>query len=956
MKNCSKTPAVLATLLILVLASTMLRAQSRPNNEAFCNFSSFEQAQRSIIPDTALARKNFVRALAIYVAFPEQETLRLPPVYLRVETEIPDFISKMSEGRQTLLVETALRPAPFEALCYVADSAMSYYQSQIPEPATKALGYEIITEEILDKVYADQPGFPARYDIIFLNLLGNFQNGSDGFAQLVKGKRWERRFAGVGATMDLVDSEVFLGVVAHEYGHLLGAQHPPHHLAKSFGDYELMDQNLHQLAPYSVQNLLDIGWLAPERVQIIADTLYNVELEDIRRGGKVVLIPLDEAQYFLVTNHQGSDYDARYKGRGLLIWHQAGDAYARRGFSMWDVESAAGLFTNGSADPNSGRDVFDLSRDSTGSAGDFFYPGGAARFATDTNPNTNFYDHPADNTNWHEQTRASGVALSNLRQVGTKMIFDACVPYRAPRITHLKGPNAVVNPNSFYPVQVWIENVSADLDIKLFFRHIGAQEFMSTELREIARGLYLGEILSSRVSTSVEYYVRLRDRYGRDEFFPAQAPDSLLNFIIRPYSGTLMAVPTREFTLARGDSVAAPVEFNNAGDLQLTIRNMFFEQENLADDRAYDAQDQTQEAQAARLFFNVQTQLQPSDFYERAPMIYLREPPYAYAVAKLHFTYDEKWLYIFFIPLKPRSMESRFWLSFVWRDATFEQSVTLEILEAAISTRASPNIPVEVKFLNYNLSPLPHLLIQVPVAALQRETQNARLTFRSSFSSARYPAANWPSPKLPGKFGKFVWRENSPHFQIETPSWQMRPGERRTHYLRLKAPAQPWTAQMSGWVFAQAQDPFEATVAIPVTMKIKDFHSRFTPGDDTDPPDSDTPLDPKPNFEAESVVPPPQEFRLLGIYPNPFTPSIASQSVRVRFFLPNAAALHAEIFDVMGRRIANLAWGEFSGGEHVLIWNGQDEHGRKARAGIYFIRLSADERTALKKILLLHAE
>ena len=60
---------------------------------------------------------------------------------------------------------------------------------------------------------------------------------------------------------------------------------------------------------------------------------------------------------------------------------------------------------------------------------------------------------------------------------------------------------------------------------------------------------------------------------------------------------------------------------------------------------------------------------------------------------------------------------------------------------------------------------------------------------------------------------------------------------------------------------------------------------------------------------------------------------------------------HDPSHDVRGRRIATLAAGSLAAGDHVVQWNGRDDRGREASAGVYFVRLQADREVATKKVL-----
>jgi len=57
--------------------------------------------------------------------------------------------------------------------------------------------------------------------------------------------------------------------------------------------------------------------------------------------------------------------------------------------------------------------------------------------------------------------------------------------------------------------------------------------------------------------------------------------------------------------------------------------------------------------------------------------------------------------------------------------------------------------------------------------------------------------------------------------------------------------------------------------------------------------------------------------------------------------LPLEATGSVVVFDVMGRRIATLAEGQLSAGEHTIEWTGAAQNGASAGAGLYFVRLAA---------------
>ena len=65
-----------------------------------------------------------------------------------------------------------------------------------------------------------------------------------------------------------------------------------------------------------------------------------------------------------------------------------------------------------------------------------------------------------------------------------------------------------------------------------------------------------------------------------------------------------------------------------------------------------------------------------------------------------------------------------------------------------------------------------------------------------------------------------------------------------------------------------------------------------------------------------------------------------------------AGCLTARFFDVTGRLVRALVDQTLDRGPHEVTWNGQDERGRPAPAGLYFVRLSAGGVVESRKLLL----
>lgn len=92
----------------------------------------------------------------------------------------------------------------------------------------------------------------------------------------------------------------------------------------------------------------------------------------------------------------------------------------------------------------------------------------------------------------------------------------------------------------------------------------------------------------------------------------------------------------------------------------------------------------------------------------------------------------------------------------------------------------------------------------------------------------------------------------------------------------------------------------------------------------------------------------PVATRLYGIQPNP----VGASSV-VQFALADPGFVEVSIFDVRGRRVRTLYDGHLEASEHVMAWDRNDDLGRRAAAGVYFVTLRSGPQFQSQKVLLL---
>jgi hypothetical protein len=90
----------------------------------------------------------------------------------------------------------------------------------------------------------------------------------------------------------------------------------------------------------------------------------------------------------------------------------------------------------------------------------------------------------------------------------------------------------------------------------------------------------------------------------------------------------------------------------------------------------------------------------------------------------------------------------------------------------------------------------------------------------------------------------------------------------------------------------------------------------------------------------------PQAFALKPNQPNPF-----ESTTKIAFDLPEPCAVRLDVVDVQGRVVRVLTDGVWSAGRHSLLWTGENDDGKSAGPGVYFVRIEAGDFTARHKML-----
>jgi aminopeptidase N len=85
---------------------------------------------------------------------------------------------------------------------------------------------------------------------------------------------------------------------------------------------------------------------------------------------------------------------------------------------------------------------------------------------------------------------------------------------------------------------------------------------------------------------------------------------------------------------------------------------------------------------------------------------------------------------------------------------------------------------------------------------------------------------------------------------------------------------------------------------------------------------------------------------LAPALPNPF-----GRETTLRFSLPGGGPARLAVWDVGGRRVAELLNGPMSAGRHTLNWDGRDQSGHAVPSGVYYLRLEAGGKSAESRVL-----
>lgn len=100
--------------------------------------------------------------------------------------------------------------------------------------------------------------------------------------------------------------------------------------------------------------------------------------------------------------------------------------------------------------------------------------------------------------------------------------------------------------------------------------------------------------------------------------------------------------------------------------------------------------------------------------------------------------------------------------------------------------------------------------------------------------------------------------------------------------------------------------------------------------------------------EIESdIVELPNGYSLGQNFPNPFNPETV-----IPFSLATTQTVRLELFNLLGQLVSVPVDGVLPAGSHELVWNATNQSGAEVASGVYFYRLTTEQGTSSKKMLL----
>ena len=100
--------------------------------------------------------------------------------------------------------------------------------------------------------------------------------------------------------------------------------------------------------------------------------------------------------------------------------------------------------------------------------------------------------------------------------------------------------------------------------------------------------------------------------------------------------------------------------------------------------------------------------------------------------------------------------------------------------------------------------------------------------------------------------------------------------------------------------------------------------------------------------DDSDIVAPQFINELQPAYPNPFNPTTT-----IKFSLKDNQKASVVVYNIKGQKVSTLVDDMLEKGNHEIIWNGTNEHGKQIGSGIYFIRMQTNNYNKVQKVVLM---
>jgi flagellar hook assembly protein FlgD len=84
-------------------------------------------------------------------------------------------------------------------------------------------------------------------------------------------------------------------------------------------------------------------------------------------------------------------------------------------------------------------------------------------------------------------------------------------------------------------------------------------------------------------------------------------------------------------------------------------------------------------------------------------------------------------------------------------------------------------------------------------------------------------------------------------------------------------------------------------------------------------------------------------------FPNPF-----QKETTIKFVVSNGnRKINLDIFNIKGQKVRSLVNSTLNSGNYSILWNGLDDNGKRVSNGVYFYKVSSENFTSVKKMILM---